>query len=136
MPSFQSKSDVQAYFSVFNAGNIDLMVTYYSTAIKVHLGDVATISGREAVANHYRQQMLDMGEKMQVEKIVLGSEACVVKAEVHFIPKKNFGEGFLDLPPVHMGEILKVPFMIFYDLDEDQMVETVRAVPAGPPRVE
>ncbi|KAM5353261.1 hypothetical protein ACJZ2D_016842 [Fusarium nematophilum] len=123
--TFSTKADVKRYLEYFSANDFDQASQYWSSGIKVLLGDRFRVESRDENVKFFQDQRRLISEKVVPQTIVLDDSACALRAVVTFTPLQDLPEGFAGMPPIRLGQCYQLQYLIMYHLDQNKQIETI-----------
>ncbi|KAG6361199.1 hypothetical protein INS49_009423 [Diaporthe citri] len=129
--SFRTKDDVRRYIGFFSSNDFGKASEFWAPELEVRLGKLQVIHGREENVKFFSEQRVNgMDENVAPKQITLDDSCCVLHAEVTFIARKDFPEGYAGMGTtsggIKTGQRIWNEMMILYDLDNERRVRVVR----------
>ena len=89
---FHTKEDIIKYGQAMSNDEYDNFTAYYTPDVSMKLPTGDQIHGRQAVKEYFQKVREDMSERLELSRLVLDHEGCVVRAIANYLPKKDFIE--------------------------------------------
>jgi hypothetical protein len=112
------------YIGGFNRGDFDAFTRFYDEDVVLHLGQKATIRGRQGIRDFYTGVFARVRETLEVDTVVLDDKglACIIATEFHALEDwPDFIAGAMK-----QGESIFIESYIFYTIGQNGKFTEIR----------
>jgi hypothetical protein len=120
----------RAYAAAFSAGEHERYSAFYTQDVRLELGSVPPIVGRDGIVGFYRPMFQNVRETLTVHKLLADDESIFIDSTSRFTAVRDAPEFVVGA--LQAGEHIEVRVFVYYTL-RDGLISSIKVARAGDP---